>query len=122
MALDSGLFDDVRMSVEFDWDGVVHGDYRDTKNEVDVVLMKGLTPIFVSCKSSMPKAEDLYEIQYLARRFGGSRAKAVLATAEDMSVGARAVFRRAADIGVAVIESDDILDGDCARLLNRLAE
>ncbi len=121
-ALDSKLFDDVRMSVEFDWDGIVHGDRRDTRNEIDVLLIRGLTPIFVSCKSGSPEAKDLYEIRYLAERFGGKHACAAIATAQSVSLEERSLLRRAGNMEVAVIESDDLLDGNVARLLAGLAD
>ena len=51
-ALDCKSFDDVSMSVVFDWDGIIHAVKQDTVNEIDVVMTRGLSPIFVSCKSA----------------------------------------------------------------------
>lgn len=108
-ALDSGSFADTSMSVVFDWDGIIHANKQDTVNEIDVVMIRGLSPIFVSCKSAKPDTRDLYEIWYLAHRFGGRRAKAVIVTAVSLSSDAWATYTRARDMGVIVIEKADIL-------------
>ena len=110
-ALDSGAYDDAEMSVVFDWDGVLHGNFNDTTNEIDVVLTKGLKSTFISCKSARPDTRDLYEISYLAGRFGGRFATVVLATATDMSAEAWSNYMRARDMGVVVIERRDIEKG-----------
>ena len=107
----SGYYDDVEMSVVFDWDGVIHTSYNDTVNEIDVVMTKGLSSAFVSCKSARPDTRDLYEISYLASRFGGRHATAVLATAADLSGDSWANYMRARDMGITVIERSDIEKG-----------
>ena len=110
-AKESGAFDSVDMSVVFDWDGVLHGNFNDTTNEIDVIMTAGLSSAFVTCKSARPDTRDLYEISYLASRFGGSTAKVVLATAADLSGDSWAIYMRAHDMGVAVIERRDIEEG-----------
>lgn len=110
-ALDSGAYDDVQMSVVFDWDGVIHGNFNDTVNEIDAVMTKGLQATFVSCKSARPDTRDLYEISYLGRRFGGRFSSIVLATAADLSGEAWSNYMRARDMGVIVIERSDIEKG-----------
>ncbi len=110
-ALESGAFDDAGMSVVFDWDGVIHSNFNDTVNEIDVVLTRGLNSSFVSCKSARPDTRDLYEISYLASRFGGRNANVVLATAVDLSGDAWAIYMRARDMGVTVVERRDIEKG-----------
>lgn len=110
-ALESGLFDSVAMSVVFDWDGVINGRMNDTTNELDVLMTKGVSSLFVSCKSARPDTRDLYEISYLARRFGGRNARAVLATAADLSSDSWPNYMRARDMGVTVIERSDIRMG-----------
>ena len=109
-ALDCGCFDDVSMSVVFDWDGILHADSQDTVNELDVVMTRGFSPIFVSCKSARPDTRDLYEIWYLAKRFGGRRARPVIATAVSLSEDSWATYVRARDMGIIVIEKRDIVN------------
>ena len=104
-------FDSAEMSVEFDWDGAKNPGFDDTTNEVDVIMTRGLNSYFVSCKTARPDTRDLYEIHYLAKRFGGRNARAVIATAADLSGEAWAIYRRAREMGVCVIERNDLRAG-----------
>ena len=78
------LFGDCRMSVSIDWDGVVDfvGNTPETRNEIDVVLMNGTTPLFVSCKNGNIGDEELYKLNTVAARFGGPYAKKMLVATE----------------------------------------
>ena len=51
---------------------------KDTANEVDVVLMRGIVPVFISCKNGEIKDDELYKFDAVATRFGGTYAKKVL--------------------------------------------
>lgn len=51
---------------------------KDTENEIDVVLMKGLTLIFISCKNGQVDDDELYKLESVTNRFGGLYAKKVL--------------------------------------------
>ena len=62
-------------------------------------------------KKARPDTRDLYEISYLAGRFGGKNANVILATAVDLSGDAWAIYMRARDMGVVVIERSDIEKG-----------
>lgn len=110
-AKDSGVFDSAEMSVLFDWDGIKHLNFNDTTNEIDAIMTKGPKSWFVSCKTARPDTRDLYEIDWLAKKFGGKSASGVLATASDLSGEAWANYMRARDMGVIVIERDDIIKG-----------
>lgn len=74
-------FRDCQMSVSIDWDGIVHDfrdKVRDTRNEIDVVLMHGTTPLFISCKNGKIDEDELYKLHTVAERFGGPYAKKML--------------------------------------------
>lgn len=73
----TGKFSEVKMSVEIDWIGY-ETNRTDPINEIDVIAMKGLIPYFISCKTSSGSKEDLNEIKYLSRKFGGNIAKSVI--------------------------------------------
>ena len=51
--------------------------YR-TANEIDFMLMKGLTPIFIPWKIGQVYDDELYKLESVANRFGGLYAKNVL--------------------------------------------
>ena len=76
---------DCRVGVHIDWDGIIHPEPgSDVLNEIDVLSLNGCIPTFISCKSGKmsPNAAlyALYELDTVARRFGGKYAKKVLVT------------------------------------------
>ena len=76
------FFNDCQMGVMLDWDGYLHNPYgpdvRDTRNEIDVMVMRGCTPVFISCKNGGIEEEELYKLHTVALRLGGTFAKKVL--------------------------------------------
>lgn len=75
------FYTDSMNGVYIDWDGNLHDltdEEKDTENEIDVVLMKGLTPIFISCKNGQVDDDELYKLESVTNRFGGLYAKKVL--------------------------------------------
>lgn len=97
------LFDDAQTGVVLDWDRRT----RDAAsvNEIDVLLTRGMIPIFISCKNGGYGEEELYKLAAVAARFGGRFAKKVLiATGMSGSPARNAYFtRRAADMGIRLI-------------------
>lgn len=82
--IDEPLYDDVMTGVLIDWDGPAETHLTDVENEIDVVLMKGLMPIFISCKNGFVKKEELYKFNTVADRFGGKYVVKIL-IASDLS-------------------------------------
>ena len=122
---EKNYYDDVEHSVCIDWDGVVHecdAEIKDTRNEIDVVAMKGLIPYFISCKNGMIEDEELYKLSTVAERFGGSYArKALVATYVGKSQEGMESFRqRAKDMQITLIEGvHEITDeAFCKKLKN----
>lgn len=108
---DSGsrYFEDCRMGVSIDWDGVLHPAAQripETRNEVDVVLIHGMTPLFVSCKNGSIGEEELYKLHTVATRFGGPNARKML-VATDLEMknrfSDRAFIQRAWDMDVYLV-------------------
>ena len=102
-------FQDCQMSVSIDWDGVVHTPQEcvsDTRNEVDVVLMHGTTPLFISCKNGSVTEDELYKLHTVAERFGGPYAKKML-IATDLErkspAASRAFIQRAWDMDIFLV-------------------
>lgn len=104
-------FNDCYVSVNIDWDGVIHSledHWKDTTNEIDLILMKGLTPIFISCKNGKIGEEELYKLNTVAHRFGGKYAKKLLIATklERESADARKSYmQRAKDMGIMLISN-----------------
>lgn len=99
----SGLFSDIEINPVVSWDN--DGDDEDTVNEVDLIAVRGIMPLFISCKSGVPDAHAVNEIWTVRNRFGNGLAKAVLVTACDIQRDAQAVGKRADEYGVAVIDA-----------------
>lgn len=113
--LDSGLFQDVRMSAVVDWEA---GSIRDgVTNEIDVIATRGIVPVFISCKTCAVSTEALNELAILRDRFGGNIARAMIVTSQRC----RNVTRhRAAELAIDVIDIDDLTDGRIAALLETI--
>ena len=104
--LDTGMFNDVRTSAVVDW----NGDDRDNavSNELDVMCTRGITPVFISCKTCMIRTEALNELAVLRDRFGGEIARAAIVTAEPAGASAR---NRAAELNIRIIDLNDLEEG-----------
>ncbi len=107
---------DAMTGVCIDWDGRIHpqGGAYDTENEVDVVLMHGMVPVFVSCKNGTVGIDELYKLNTVADRFGGRYAKKVLiATCLESNSSFDEYFRqRAADMKIDLVEEPQNMTGE----------
>ena len=113
--LDAGLFDDVRLSAVVDWEG--SGKRDAVSNELDVMCTRGVTPVFLSCKTNELKTEALNELAVLRDRFGGGIARAAVITAERAGVPLR---NRAAELQIRVIDLDDLAGGHLPKTIRKL--
>lgn len=115
-AVESGLFDDVQISVVVDWDGDINESIN-TINEIDLILTRGVSSLFVSCKSGVPSTMALNEINTLTEWFGGMFSKGVIVTMCELSTVSPATYRRAIDMGLCVIQKEDMEAGKIGELL-----
>ena len=79
--LEEGIYNDVMSGVHIDWDGKIgdnSNDDNDTKNEIDVIAMHGVIPLFISCKNGRVDDDELYKLETVANRFGGIYSKKFL--------------------------------------------
>ena len=104
--LDTGLFQDVRTSAVVDWEG--NDTANPVTNELDVMCTRGVTPVFISCKTCDVKTEALNELAVLRDRFGGGIARAAIVTAER---GGSAMRNRASELDIMVIDLNDLTAG-----------
>ena len=115
----SGCFFDVRTSVVVDWDNA-RGKDPSTRNEIDIMMVRGITPVFISCKMGVPTPLALSEIKILSEKFGGGRTKTVLLTAADVSEKERPLLQRARDLDIILIDRPVLLRGDLEHSFCRL--
>ena len=103
------FFRDSRMGVTIDWDGQTHtqrDNVHDTRNEIDVLLLHGTVPVFISCKNGNVDENELYKLHTVAQRFGGPYARKMLIATDLESKGdsaLRALKQRAEDMGITLV-------------------
>ena len=107
--LDAGIFNDIISSAVVRWDEVLG--HASVINEIDVMATRGVVPLFISCKVSDIKTEALNELAILRDRFGGKGAKAAIVSTGRCNAAAR---HRAAQLGIAVIDRDELESGKLA--------
>ena len=130
------LFNDEIIGAVIDWNGEKKPEekeayaeqYRmymnatyDTINEIDVILMRGCIPTFISCKSGKASSNSLHELQTVTHRFGGIYAKKALVMAQscDKSDTGSSFFKqRAKEMDIWVI--DNVYNMSDEELLKRL--
>lgn len=120
------VYTDMMSGVYIDWDGDFHhlsDEEKDTENEIDVVLMKGLVPIFISCKNGHIEDEELYKLETVTNRFGGAYAKKVLiASYVGKSVNSVKYFKqRAKDMKINLIDGvHNLSDAQFIKMIKHL--
>ena len=111
----NGYYDDIDIGVVVDWDGVIYpeeGSVAETRNEIDIMLMRDLIPIFISCKNGEVHKEALYELNTVARKFGGEYSKKILLTTyiSNIAESRKYIMQRARDMKIDIIEGIDKMD------------
>ncbi|MBR3109440.1 MAG: DUF1887 family protein [Clostridia bacterium] len=100
-------FDDVILSAVVNWKA--DEKRRDAvTNEIDVMAVRGVQPVFISCKTCEIKTEALNELAILRDRFGGKGSRAIIATSAASSKSRAVMRRRAAELEIEVIEWEDL--------------
>lgn len=114
------LFDDAEIGIVIGWDNDPDG----TRNEIDVMLMRGMLPIFISCKNGDVKSDELYKLETVAKQFGGDYSEKALVSSAFFDPSSKVYagdkgasnFRdRASDMGVRLISMVHKRDADGLR-------
>ena len=99
------------VGVHIDWDGIEsYMQSLDVVNEIDVLSIEGNIPTFISCKSGKMDGEKaltaLYELETIAKRFGGKYVRKVLVVTKVLSDAHK---NRAGEMGIEIrYEGNDI--------------
>ncbi len=98
-------YNDILTGVSIDWDGETEQGKVDVENEVDVVLMHAMVPVFISCKNGSVDSDELYKLSQVAERFGGKYARKALIVSELDKMGGSAQYirERADEMGIKLI-------------------
>ena len=70
LALESEYFDECMIGAEIDWNGIFP-EADNVQNEIDVVLRKGRSIVFISCKMTDLSVEAINELELYANHFAG---------------------------------------------------
>ncbi len=97
--VESGRYSDCRVGVHIDWDGEINGREIDVENEIDVMLLEGVVPVFISCKNGRVNQMSLYELDAVANRFGGKYVRKELAATQEITPG---YLKRAEEMSIIV--------------------
>lgn len=124
----SDTFTDSDTGVKFIWDIPDGGNSlsdllsdNTPRNEVDVMAVRGIKPIFISCKTRAPINEDLNELYAIREHFGGELACAVLATTKHVE-NESPIYERARAMGIEIIHERDLDFGTAKNKLTKLCE
>ena len=99
----SPMYHDVKVGVVIDWNDGDGNAYN--TNEIDVFAMKGICPVFISCKNGGFDVNELYKLNTVASRFGSKKyAKKALVTTQRCGSN---ISRRMEDMGVLRIDKID---------------
>lgn len=121
------VFDDAEIGVIIGWNDDPDG----TKNEIDVMLMRGTVPIFISCKNGDVDTDELYKLNTVSDQFSGDYSeKALFSTGffdpQSKSYGGKRgvenIKNRADNMGVRLVSnihhmSDKDLEKEILRLI-----
>lgn len=118
-ALGTGKFHDCRLGVFINWNGMDTNRPPEncTTNELDVFVIRGVTPYFISCKNGEVRNDALYELQSLADQFGGTHVrKALISTYVNPSSSSRAhLAMRAKNMGIRLVGQVHTMDEETFR-------
>ena len=119
------IFTDSDTGVKFIWDIPDGGKSLGSllsgstpRNEVDVVAVRSIKPIFISCKTRAPINEDLNELYAIREHFGGEHACAALATTKYVDRESP-VYERAKAMKIEIIDERDL---ECRTVVNKLTK
>ena len=104
LALESPLFDECMIGGEIDWNGIFP-EADNVQNEIDVILRKGRSITFISCKMTDLSVEAINELEVYANHFAGESCLKLIVCTGKINP---AYANRCQEYGVLVIRSEQI--------------
>lgn len=104
LALESEYFDECMIGAEIDWNGIFP-EADNVQNEIDVVLRKGRSIVFISCKMTDLSVEAINELELYANHFAGESCLKLIVCSGKINP---AYINRCHEYGVLVIKNDQI--------------
>lgn len=104
LAIESEYFDECMIGAEIDWNGIFP-EADNVQNEIDVVLRKGRSIVFISCKMTDLSVEAINELELYANHFAGESCLKLIVCSGKINP---AYINRCHEYGVLVIKNDQI--------------
>ena len=104
LAIESEYFDECMIGAEIDWNGIFP-EVDNVQNEIDVVLRKGQSIIFISCKMTDLSVEAINELEVYANHFAGETCLKLIVCSGKINP---VYIHRCQEYGVLVIKQDQI--------------
>ena len=104
LAIESECFDECMIGAEIDWNGIFP-EVDNVQNEIDVVLRKGQSIIFISCKMTDLSVEAINELEVYANHFAGETCLKLIVCSGKINP---VYNHRCQEYGVLVIKQDQI--------------
>ena len=101
------FYNDAKTGVIIEWDD--NGNEKrndDVLNEIDVALMKGMIPVFISCKNGRFDSNELFKLASVAEQFGGKYAKKIVITTSKDCAETMKPRAKELKIGIVYIHSN----------------
>ena len=104
LALESEYFDECMIGAEIDWNGIFP-EADNVQNEIDVVLRKARSIVFISCKMTDLSVEAINELEVYANHFAGETCLKLIVCSGKINP---VYNHRCQEYGVLVIKQDQI--------------
>ena len=104
LAIESEYFDECMIGAEIDWNGIFP-EIDNIQNEIDIVLRKGQSIIFISCKMTDLSVEAINELEVYANHFAGETCLKLIVCSGKINP---VYNHRCQEYGVLVIKQDQI--------------
>lgn len=104
LAIESEYFDECMIGAEIDWNGIFP-EVDNVQNEIDIVLRKGQSIIFISCKMTDLSVEAINELEVYANHFAGETCLKLIVCSGKINP---VYNHRCQEYGVLVIKQDQI--------------
>ena len=104
LAIESEYFDECMIGAEIDWNGIFP-EIDNVQNEIDIVLRKGQSIIFISCKMTDLSVEAINELEVYANHFAGETCLKLIVCSGKINP---VYNHRCQEYGVLVIKQDQI--------------
>ncbi len=100
------FYNDFKTGVSIFWENNNKNRDNFVNNEIDVVAMKGMVPIFISCKNGWFSSDELYKLLAVTETFGGKYAKKIVVTTNKESAQACKARAKELKIGIVLLTKD----------------